>query len=199
VPTTYNWPLQQPSSGSTPPTPSSTALSLTAIETAIEAWIVAATGLPVAQVFNVNAKKPQPAAPYVEVRIGGLVTVAQDEVRRSFHADFTAGNELELQVVGRREFAASLQAHTQDPTAADGGAVALLSKCKTALRLPSRRDAFNAAGLSVIESLQILDLSSRTPGGTGRASMDVRFNCTDSASDFTGYITTVGLAPLNTP
>jgi hypothetical protein len=173
-------------------------ISWPAIQSALEAWIVAATGLQAAQVIHKNKKVPQPMPPYVELRPGTLATVGQDELREITNLA-NAGAEIELQVIGRRSFTVSVQAYSAAADAVDNGAVDLLTKAKMALALPSRLAAFRAAGLSLIEAEAVLDLSTRTPGGTGRASMDVRFNVTDSASEFTGYIATVNLSPINTP
>lgn len=169
-----------------------------AIETAVQAWLAATTGLDPSKITLTNAKIPQPVQPYLELtipepqRVGG-----QDEVRWAYDAAAPAGQEMTATVYGEREFVARVQAFTAAATGnldAQGSLTAAnyLSRAQTGIRRPSVHQALQDAGLAFIRVEAFNDLSGRRgPFGGGRAQMDVRFRCVDTQDDTpTGFINT---------
>lgn len=167
------------------------ALSFTTAQSALEAWIVAATGVASAKVFHPDKKNPQPDYPYITVKPGPPRNIAggPDEVLHAYDAD---EDRIVYTVVGRREFTVSLQAYSFRAEGVANVAAELLSKVQTAAALPSRRAAFVAAGLALIDLGNVLDLSGREGAkGIGRASLDARFYCVDTATEADDFIETV--------
>ena len=178
------------------------ALDFGAIETAIATWLAGATSLPRVDVGDVaarivvrNDKVPQPPPPYLTFHVPmPLGSGDPDEVRQSHDPAAAAGAEVVYTIRGERQFVCSVQAFTE---AAVGGtdfegnrtAKAYLEDARIALRKPSVRAALHAAGLSVVSIEGAADFSARLGAvGQGRATLDVRFRCVDSATDTTGYI-----------
>jgi hypothetical protein len=170
-------------------TPSGPRLSLSAIQSAIEAWIVAATGLPAAQVFNVNKKDPRSrsrrtwrcgcAQPLRDNGPAGAAALPTSARAKCWQREWRS-------MVGqpRRDHRVAAGSRLRIPLRAGlRGAVQLLSKCKDAhCRLPSQLYRVQG-GRHVCDRGHDRSLISalRTPGGEGRASMDVRFATSQTA------------------
>lgn len=174
------------------------ALVFSAIEAALQAWLVTATGIPSGQVLPELKKVPQLGMPYITFtvpeprRVGGI-----DELRVTDTPGSPppVGAEVTTTVYGNREMVASIRAFTQVATG-DGTAKELLSRAQTSLALPNARALLSAAGLAFIDIETLLDLSSRSgPVGQGRAVMDVRFRCVDTATQTDTFIETVQTTP----
>jgi len=176
------------------------ALDFAAIESAILAWLVTGTGLPSASVILDLQKLPQLGMPYAVARVPEPKRVAgMDELRHSDTPHAPAGAEVTTTVYGVREMVVSVKAFTLQATGA-GTARQLLSQAQTALALPGVRDDLSAAGLAFIDVELFQDLSSREgPVGQGRAVMDLRFRCADSASQTDTYIETVDATGAASP
>ena len=159
------------------------------IEAAIAAWIGAATG---ATVQWSNQHLPEPVRPYVKLKRISIVSHGMDEQRSSVDLE-RVGEEVELQAVARREFTVSCHVYAM-PAVGAATAADLMERAKIALSLESTIDAFTAAGISVVESGNIGDLSeSGDNSWSSRAQMDVRFHATATASERTTYIEKVEL------
>lgn len=116
----------------------------TTIENAIYTW-VSSTGVTAAWT---EPGAPRPAAPFVSMRLAGARGVGHDwlDVQDAIAPD--PGAEIEHVVRGTRALTLSLQAFAAAGTGALG-AVAMLEAVRTAARLPTGRDALNAAGVGV--------------------------------------------------
>lgn len=165
-------------------------MSFSALEAALKAWVVSATGLTSDRVIQANDRVPAKAMPYATIllpmpqRVGG----AFDEVRHSYDGAAAAGQEIVFTVVGQRESVARLQFFAQ-ATAGDGTARDHAMAAVLGLHLPSIRDALDAAGLVYVSVEGTFDFSERAgPAGQSRAALDVRFRWVETRVERTGYI-----------
>jgi hypothetical protein len=167
------------------------ALDFVAIENAVRAWLAASTG---ATVIFADQDGPQPALPYLTVRIDGPRREGgRDELRETTSPGNPDGQEIEQASYGPRELTVRCQAFTAS-TAGGGAARELLQIAQSALGLPAALDGLAAAGLAVIDegAVQVLNVVVET-NFQGRASLDLRLRATDSVTQRTGYIATVSL------
>jgi hypothetical protein len=182
------------------------ALDYGALEKALEAWLVVGTGLSYERILNRDAKKPQPAMPYVEYKLPAAnPSDGRDELRTSYDASAALGAEVVYATRGNRYAVVNVKVTTK---AAIGNvddfgrytARQYIEGAINALALPPVRTALRDAGLSFVDVLNVTDLSDRSgPLGAGRASADVRFRCVDSSTASTGYIATVNPTGTLTP
>lgn len=170
------------------------------IEAALQAWLVASTGLSagpttggVSGVYNELAKVPQPAMPFATFKVGSpRPQSTHDEDVRAYNGANPAGQEIETTIVGRREITVSVEIRTKAATGS-GTAKELLSAVETGAQKPSQRDLFNTAGLAFLGFEAPIDLSARLgPAGQGRVVQDFRFSCLSTDIDKTGYIASMG-------
>jgi hypothetical protein len=163
-------------------------------EKAIRAWIVSATGLPESKVIRAEQNGPKPAAPFIDIRLGGLTPVGiVDAVENYYDNEAANGEEIVQMIRGSRELEVSIRAFTESAVG-DDTARALLSVAQLALRLDSIRDALAEAGLSPFDNGRIaaipVVLETRWQG---RAQLVCRFYLEETLSERTGYIASVEL------
>lgn len=163
-------------------------MKLADLEDAIRAWVLATTGLDPSRVWFSDQPVPSPAisssSPRITISVGGPRKVGQDELRHNFNSSRPAGQEVEYQAIGPREVTVSLQAF-----AADSSSVDLLEAALTGLRLPSVRDALNAAGVGVLREGDVRSLSAiRGTTYEDRALLEVVVLVSSSAVERVGYI-----------
>ena len=162
------------------------AIAWPAIEAAVIAWLKAATGV-ASVIYRHNAA---PALPYCSVVYDGPRALgAVDEIRYPYDVAQPAGQEVQVTVIGQREFTVSVQAYTIQESNA-GTAKELLGTARTWLAKPSQRALFAAVGASFIDATAVDNLPILGELGQGRAHMDVRFRTVDSVIDPVGYIST---------
>jgi hypothetical protein len=170
------------------------------IEAALQAWLMAATGLAAGPatggmpgVYNELAKVPQPAMPFATFKVGApRPQSTHDEEVLGYNAGNPLGQEVEITIVGRREITVTVEVRTKAATGT-GTAKELLSAAETGAQKPSRRDAFNVAGLAFLGFEAPIDLSARLgPVGQGRVVQDFHFSCLSVDVDKTGYIASMG-------
>jgi hypothetical protein len=169
------------------------ALDWTAIENALHAWLAASTGLAAANVIWSNQSNPQPARPYVTMKMLDLGHVGRDALTHAYDPTAVPRAELTTTVDGRRELTIAVQVFSASTTGA-ATARALLTKAQTALSLPGVQSVLSAAGLAILNEGRITDLTELLETRwQSRASVDVQFNCVDSAQETTGFIESVDL------
>ncbi len=155
-----------------------------AIEDALHDWLKAATGV---TCIWAEQSGPQPRPPYCTLRIDGPRRLGgADELRQE-----AAGEDVRQLVVGQRELTVQCQAFT---AGTNGLATAreLLTKAQVRLSLPSVRDQLSEVGLTVIDEGNVQNVSTvLETKWQGRAALDVRFGCADSAHERAGSIETV--------
>jgi len=167
-------------------------------QNAIVAWIKAGTGL--SRVVWSNQSVPKPAHDFVQVRLAAVRKLGGDELTRdqdlsrgptASDEDFplvldVPGTEIEFTVQGERELTLSIQVHTARAVITP---VALLSRLQTSLSLESVRTGLLAAGLAPTDPGVVRDLSALVDTGwEGRASLECRFQFTETLSEFTTFI-----------
>jgi hypothetical protein len=167
-------------------------MALAAVEDAIRAWVKSASGLNDSNVYFADQKVERPTGPFITIRIDGPTSLgAVDPLITYYDAGRPAGMEIELRVEGQRSLLVSIQVW-QAPTVVgtmSPSAVDLAATVRTALRLPTIRDALGDAGLSPYNVEPIRNLG-RVLGTAfdGRAQFDVEFYWVENASEFTGYV-----------
>lgn len=171
-----------------------------AVENAVRAWVLAATGLGESAVYFADQSVPaSELAPRIVVRVGDVLQVGTDALSHDYSAARPAGAEIEYTARGPRELVVSLQAFAPTTTGSGNTARSLLAACQAALGLPSVRDTLNAAGLGVLQEGNV----QRIPGTSSnapedRAVLDTRFCLGQTTTERTGYIATVELVPTLT-
>ena len=175
------------------------AIGYAAIEAALLAWLTSATGLSAGSasgglsgVYNELAKVPQPAMPYVTFKVGVPRQLTGASVRDEIAQDYIPGNpngqQIALSVIAYREFTVTVEVDTLAATGA-GTAKELLSSIETGAQKPSRRDAFNAAGLAFMGLDPPIDLSERAGVlGRGRCVQDFYFQTVFADVDLGTFI-----------
>lgn len=165
-----------------------------AIEAAIAAWLGRSAGVTVQWA---NQHLPEPVRPFAKLKRISIIGLGMNEQRSSTDLSRT-GEEVELQVVARREFAVSCHLFAAPVVGADTAAD-LMERAKIALSLESTLEAFSAAGIAVVDSGNVNDIpESRDNSWSSRAQMDVRFYATSTASERTTFIEKIELVDERT-
>jgi hypothetical protein len=155
-----------------------------AIEAAIAAWIERSAGVTAQWA---NQRLPEPIRPYAKLNRISIIGHGMDEQRSDTDLS-RVGEEVELLAVARREFSVSCQIFAA-PAVGAAAAADLMERAKIALSLESTNDAFDAAGIAVVDAGNISDLpESPTNSWSSRAQMDVSFYATSTASERTTFI-----------
>lgn len=164
-----------------------------AIENAVRAWVLPASGLASNRVYFADQDVPATeAAPRVTIRIGGPVHLGIDAIEQSFDPGQPAGQEILQTARGFRTITVDLQSFAPTMVGAGDTALAVMAKIQAALSLPSVRYALNAAGLGVLQEGSIQRIPQvRQTINEDRATLSVRFCVTQSISERLGYIESV--------
>lgn len=175
-------------------------MSITAVEDALLAWVKLASGLDAEHAFFSNQKVQRPSGPYVTVHITSVRALGtSDGLETNYDAGRATGSEIELQVTGQREVAASIQAYNCSTTGSSS-AIELIAKIQLAATLPSVQDALEAGGVALFDFGDARDLSALL--GTdfdGRAVLDVRTYVRLTISEFTTWIERLEGTALGVP
>ncbi len=165
-----------------------------AFENAVRAWVIAVTGLASTQVIRGNQNGPRPAAPFAEVTLTDVGQVgaspAQDQI---FDSGALAGEEITLTSRAVHELTAVVRVFTVSAVGASS-ARAILARLPASLGLESVRDTLHTGGLTCFDAgtvsyvPAILDTK-----WEGRATLTARFYAEITASETTGYISSVEL------
>lgn len=164
------------------------------IESGIRAWVVAASGIPEDHVIYSTQNGPRPSAPFIELAFGDIMPLgAVDAIEQTYDAGAVSGSEITLTTIGQRELSVVLRAYTST-TFGGASARVLLSKLQTSLGVSSVRDTFHAAGVTCFDrgAVQTIPAVLDTRW-EGRAQLILRFYVVDTASESSGYITSVEL------
>lgn len=161
-------------------------VTISEVENAVRAWILSTTGLDGSRVWFAQQPVPSPAIdsgePRITIDVGDLRPIGQDELRHDFDSSRPAGQEIQYTAIGPREVTVSVQAFAEE------GAGELLERAMTGLRLPSVRDALNAAGVGVLRVGTVRRLSVvRGTTYEDRALLEVVLQISSSAVERIGY------------
>ena len=167
-------------------------LDYAAMQTALSAWVVAASGLDAEDVLWAYSKYQGGArptsTPHISLRLGPSIIVGQDGLESLTDLTRPAGTEIELRTTALRRLVVRLQAFGGTPDGTDS-ALAMLSRVRDRLRLPSVRDPLSSAGFSPYDPGAIMDVSFiDSTRFESRAVCDVGFYVDASESDFIGFI-----------
>lgn len=160
----------------------------TAIEDALHAWVVSATGYAAARVLwrdqNANAK----VADHITLHLSGPIVLGTDELKSKTDLLQPAGQEVTLSVQGDREWSLQVECYTGQVTTSSD-AKSILSKLQTEGQLPSKLALLDAQGITLFDigSVQYTP-EIREVAYQGRALLLMRLYSRDVASEKTGYI-----------
>lgn len=167
-------------------------MSWSAVETALHAWVVAASGITGSLVRFAHHNEDRPAPPnhWVELTLGNLGAVGiADAIVISEVDDPDPGEEIEIRAVGHRESALAIQVHADAD--GDSGARAIAETIQTALQLPAIHRALDAAGVSVFDRGSITSVPRVVETDwEGRAVLSCRLYTIAQAAERTTYIET---------
>lgn len=162
------------------------------LENAVRAWVRPASGLTEDQVYfgRQNVRRGETAARII-ILFGDFVPRGVARLDHEYDAGQPNGQEIEYSATETGELTVTLQAFAPD-TVGNATPAELLKKCAGKLRLPSYRDALNAAGLGVLEVLPVQELPQVVSGEwEGGAFLEVRLALVQVETERTGYIETV--------
>lgn len=172
-----------------PPAP----LNFTALEDALRAWVVNATGLGAGAVVFGHQPFLSPApGPMIAIIVDPPQHVGgPDAEDHDFDAARPLGQEIHQATQGVRRLPVELQAVappvTGSPTARD-----LVQRCQASLGLTEVRQTLNDAGLGVISEGSPRWIPTLSAGGfEGRAVLESVFTVRETATTRLGYIATV--------
>lgn len=173
------------------------------IEKKLIEWVVLILPQLIDKVIYADQDIPQPGYPYASLkRIAGPTREGGvDEQRTVTDLAQDQGQEIQIQTIGPREFTLNIQIHHKRPAAGPSrDAVAMAGRLEASLDQLRSREILTAGGLSVIESLPVLDISAlENATWISRASLDVRFRTTSVMTERTGYIDKVQFTSLPPP
>lgn len=176
----------------------------TNVENALQAWVKAATGYDNRHAFWANSNVTRPTdSPFAVLEITDrMMDGLAPEVIVSANPASSAGAELEIEARQLMHCAFRVQVYVQPSRGLTPGtprgasnAAAIASRIRLAAALPSNVSNLDAVGVSIYDMGTVHYVPEIT--GTdfeGRAVLDASFYVVDSASEFTGYIETVGVS-----
>ncbi len=170
------------------------AVSWTAIEDALRAWVLSASGLDDGRVIWSQQGGPRPDTPFVTLQIFTMKNVGQDWV----NVEDADEGEVEMKARGAREATLVMQCFATDAVGAAAAAM-LLNQIITAARLPSNVDALNAAGVGLarFEPVQTISGVVGSTDWEPRATVSVRFFLAVEVSEPGTYIRSVQLSNID--
>lgn len=167
-------------------------MSWAAIQDGLREWVRDGAGLADGKVIWADQSGPRPAMPFADLRIGPSVPLgAVDELSDDTDLGRANGQEIELRANGIREFHVTVRLFTAG-TLDDTAARALLARAQLALTLPTKRDALEAAGVTVFDRGAVENLSAlKDAKFEGRAMLTIGCYTIESLSEYVGYIDSV--------
>lgn len=171
------------------------------IEDALRVWVKTSTGYADSQVIWADQTARRPEGDFITLKLTDVISFTGPDELLQLQDLSRVGEEIEAQVMGRREFGVSLQAFSSAVCSpgslvnpfplgfSDATARAALARCQLGLSLPSVRDTLAAEGATPFDIGSVQNLTALV--GTkfeGRALLEVRFYCTMTISEFTTYI-----------
>lgn len=163
----------------------------TAIEDALHAWVVSATGYPANRVLWRDRSANAPTADHITLHLDGPLVLGTDEQLDKTDLLQPPGQEIELSVEGDREWSLQVECYTS-ATTTSSDAKSILSTLQTVGQLPFRRSILSAQGITLFDLGTVQYAPAiREVAFQGRAILVMRFYSRDVASEKTGYIAQV--------
>jgi hypothetical protein len=165
-------------------------INMETFENAVHDWFTTATDL---QTIWGQAGKTAPAYPYgvLQIIAGPVPASPQMEIRTSTNLARPAGSENEMLACVPCTFTVSCQTLVggDDRWHPHGNARFYINKALGALGLPSYLATFKSAGIAVVRTAAVQDLSSVIEDAfVSRANMDIVFGMALNAIEYAGYI-----------
>jgi hypothetical protein len=155
--------------------------TITEIRNALYAWVSGQTSLTVIWRF---ANAPQPARPYVTLRMLPLADVGYD-----WHGDPDAQGDAET--FKDRVFAAEIEVHGEAQPYGANVALSELEQIKRSLQMVTVTDILSAAGLAPMDTSPSEERSAiRRLDFEARYAFQARFGVTQEGTESVGYIAT---------
>lgn len=152
------------------------------VQTALYDW--AADVLANVPVIWANQNGPRPARPYVALRVTAITPTGHDG-----YTEIDGEGDREL--YGHRDLSIDAQAFSAPGV---NLAPTYLSALRLSLGRQCVKDAFEAAGIAIVDALPLLDLSLlRNPEFEGRAQMPFRFRIVEAMEDTPGWVDAVAI------
>lgn len=133
-------------------------ISWTAVENAIQAWVVAGSGLVGSKVIWAQQNSPRPDGTYIALRVTYIRRLGLDWLDVLDSDPVTPGAEIRQIARGVRECTLNIQCYNGDPMG-DNSATARLHSVVSYAKFPSLRNMLNAAGVGLahFESVNSID------------------------------------------
>lgn len=165
-------------------------INMEAFENAVHTWFRDATEI---ETYWGIQSKTQPEYPFgvLQIIAGPVPAVPQWEVRDATNLSRPAGSEVELLSCVPCTFTVACQTWVggEDRWHPSANARFHLSKAQAALAMPLYRNTLLAAGVSVVRTAAIQDISSiHEEAFVSRANMDIIFGAALNSAEYTGYI-----------
>lgn len=174
-------------------------MNLTAIEDALHAWAVAATGVAADHVLWANQNSGRPAGAWVTLARGAIIGPGSDRmVVSNTSGSPPSGAEVTHTARGRRELPVTLAVYDAAVTGA-GSALAVAEQARASLNKPSVRAQLRAAGIVVFDHGDVRDVPALDAVGfEGRAVLEIRCYVAEVVSETSGYIASAIITDLDT-
>jgi len=173
----------------------------TTVENAIQAWIVAASGLAGAKVIWAEQGGNRPAPPYIAINAITLSRFGEDWKRI---VDLTGdippppvGEEIEVHLEGPREIALSIQCFADSPLGT-ASAMAILNDVQARVRIASIASALRTGGVTVrrFDAINSLGAIVGATDWEPRATMTAYIGVASDVSETATYIETVKITEV---
>jgi hypothetical protein len=168
------------------------AIDYSAITEAVRAWVRDSLSLPDGKVILQDQTGQELTPPYATVRISTsskpFGTDFADSVTDLARAQ---GQEVELSTTGPRNILAAINVYTLGAFGG-AGATAMLANARDRLELDSVVAAFGAAGVAVVDTSDVQNLSALLETNfQGRAHLELTLGASSSDSERVGFIETI--------
>lgn len=164
-----------------------------AIENAVHAWIVAATGLPATSVYWEGQSLAQPQRPYATITLRSLQALDSEDAR-VLPASTVPVPDPPEQLTGMRRVIFGINVYTQSQLG-NAGALSLAHKIVDSLMLDSIRAGLDAAniGIGPVSSIILVPSVENKLTPTPRATFDVDLYVVSEATQVREWANTVGV------
>lgn len=167
-------------------------ISWSTIEDKLREWVIFATGFGQGNVIwaEQSPDGTRPTGNLITLKITSLSPVSDyPEIVETMQG--TPGAEVILTAKGFKAFTLSLQVFGEPSTGALAG-FSILGQCQSATSLPSVQAIFDSAGISIIDTGVIQNVTVVNHSKfESRAVCDFKFYCLDEFLDYTTFIETV--------
>jgi len=165
-------------------------IDMEAFENAVHAWFSSASGL-----FTIWQEQgaPQPDYPYGSLKIisGPTALAPQWEIRQTYDAARPLGQEIKFEYAAPCRFTVSCQAYAKQGALP---AVTYINRAMAALSTITTQTTFKVAGVAMERYSAVRNIGKIiNETWLSRANIDVQLTALLLISEYTGYVTSVGI------